>query len=156
MILNVRTLGLNAVVIGRSHNVGLPIQIILGADSAKGGCDMTTSLCHRHTPVSQLHSALASAHLVVSAAGVPRLLHRNIVRPGAVIIDVGLNRVAGKLVGDAADNVREVASVVTPVPGGVGPCTVASLMHNTLLAAKSLQGAFVTNQTLTPQTSMSF
>ena len=134
---------MNAVIIGRSHNVGLPIQIILGADGVKGGCDMTTTLCHRHTPLAQLHSALASAHLVVSAAGVPGLLHRNIIRPGSVIIDVGLNRVSGRLVGDAADNVREVASLVTPVPGGVGPCTVACLMHNTFIAAKAtLQGTF--------------
>jgi len=128
---------MNAVIVGRSHNVGLPIQILLGADSVKGGFDMTTTLCHRHTPVSQLNSAVSAADLLVTAAGVPGLVHKNIIKPGAVIIDVGLNRVAGKLVGDAHTNVREVASLVTPVPGGVGPCTVACLMHNTLLAART-------------------
>ena len=117
---------MNAVIVGRSHNVGLPIQILLGADSVKGGFDMTTTLCHRHTPVSQLNSAVSAADLLVTAAGnigqsykvfsscinlvpgVPGLVHKNIIKPGAVIIDVGLNRVAGKLVGDAHTNVREV------------------------------------------------
>ena len=78
---------------------------------------------------------------MVSAAGVPGLLHRNIIKPGAVIVDVGLNRVAGgKVTGDCARSVREVAAVVTPVPGGVGPNTVACLMHNTFLAARRQRG----------------
>ena len=149
------TLGKTAVVVGRSHNVGLPIQTVLAADGAKGGCDLTTVLCHRHTPGHTLHAALATADLVVSAAGVPGLVTGSHLKPGAVVIDVGLSRVAGRLVGDADPSVREVrrgqpqsllaipsrptgqvASVVTPVPGGVGPCTVACLMANTLLAAR--------------------
>ena len=78
---------------------------------------------------------------MVSAAGVPGLLHSNIIKPGAVIVDVGLNRVeGGKVTGDCARSVREVAAVVTPVPGGVGPNTVACLMHNTFLAARIQRG----------------
>ena len=74
---------------------------------------------------------------MVSAAGVPGLLHQNIIKPGSVIIDVGLNRVEGRRVtGDCDVSVRRVASLVTPVPGGVGPVTVACLMHNTSLAAR--------------------
>jgi methylenetetrahydrofolate dehydrogenase(NAD+)/5,10-methenyltetrahydrofolate cyclohydrolase len=139
--LNLPTLGRNAVVIGRSHNVGLPISIILGADMSKGGFDMTTVSCHRATPTHQLARACLGADLIVSAAGVPGLLNKYLVKPGAVLIDVGLNRIrtaAGKnvVVGDMNKDVKEVAGVVTPVPGGVGPCTVACLMYNTLLAAK--------------------
>jgi len=134
------TFGGSAVVIGRSHNVGLPIQVILGADSSKGGLDMTTTLCHRHTPPHELARLLRSADMIVTAAGVPGIIHKNLLKPGCVVVDVGLNRITdttgkNKVVGDAHKNVREVASVVTPVPGGVGPCTVACLMHNTLIAA---------------------
>jgi len=130
----------NAVVIGRSHNVGLPIQIILGSDRCKGGFDMTVTLCHRNTPPADLITALSSADLVVSAAGVPGLLHKNIIKPGAVVIDVGLNRVEGnKVTGDCERSVREVAGLLTPVPGGVGPVTVACLMYNTWLAATQQQ-----------------
>jgi len=140
--LDIPTFGRSAVVIGRSHNVGLPIQVILGADSSKGGLDMTTTLCHRHTPPTELARVLRSAELVVSAAGIPGIIHKHVLRPGCIVVDVGLNRVTdgagdNKVVGDADKNVREVASVVTPVPGGVGPCTVACLMHNTLQAAKN-------------------
>jgi len=142
--LGTTTFGGSAVVIGRSHNVGLPIQVILGADSSKGGLDMTTTLCHRHTPPAELARVLKTADLIVSAAGVPGIVHKNLLKPGCVVVDVGLNRVTdtsgqNKVVGDAHKNVREVASVVTPVPGGVGPCTVACLMHNTLQAAKTLK-----------------
>ena len=111
------------------------------------------TLCHRNTPPADLIASLSSAgnkrisltnphypqhsDLVVSAAGVPGLLHKNIIKPGSVIIDVGLNRVAGnKVTGDCHPSVRTVASLVTPVPGGVGPVTVACLMHNTSLAAR--------------------
>ncbi|XP_023344615.1 bifunctional methylenetetrahydrofolate dehydrogenase/cyclohydrolase, mitochondrial isoform X2 [Eurytemora carolleeae] len=135
------TLGKNAVVIGRSHNVGLPISIILGADMTKGGFDMTTVSCHRATPTHQLTRACLGADLIVSAAGVPGLVNKYLIKPGSILIDVGLNRIrtaAGKniVVGDMTKDVNEVAGVVTPVPGGVGPCTVACLMYNTLLAAK--------------------
>jgi len=140
--LNMHTFGLSAVVIGRSHNVGLPIQVILGADRLKGGFDMTTTLCHRHTPPEKLKSVLASSDVVISAAGVQGIIHKDIIKPGCIVIDVGLNRIQdssgkNKVVGDADVNVCEVASAVTPVPGGVGPCTVACLMLNTFKAATS-------------------
>jgi len=135
------TVGRRAVVIGRSHNVGLPISILLGADVHKGGFDMTTVSCHRATPPAQLSSLCRSADLIVSAAGVTGLVDKDMVRPGTVLIDVGLNRHRtpdGKdiVVGDIHKNVQEVDCIVTPVPGGVGPCTVACLMYNTLVAAQ--------------------
>jgi len=133
--------GKKAVVVGRSHNVGLPIQILLGSDAVKGGLDMTVTLCHRYTPPEDLAQAVQASDLVVSAAGVPGIITREMVKPGAVLVDVGLTRVChlGKnlVVGDVHREARQVASLVTPVPGGVGPCTVACLMANTLRAAAS-------------------
>ena len=76
---------------------------------------MTTTLCHRHTPTTQLHRCLGSADVVVTAAGVPGLVHANIVKPGAVVIDVGLSRVGTKVVGDASQNVREVKHAISVV-----------------------------------------
>jgi len=149
--LEMKTVGLNAVVIGRSHNVGLPISIILGADISKGGFDMTTVSCHRATAPKQLVKACRRADIIVSAAGVPGLVNPDMVKPGAVLIDVGLNRHRtndGKdiVIGDMTKDVRKVASVVTPVPGGVGPCTVACLMLNTLKAAVLQTQAAVVNK----------
>lgn len=133
--------GKKAVVVGRSHNVGLPIQILLGSDSVKGGLDMTVTLCHRYTPPEDLTDAVQASDLVVSAAGVPGIITKEMVKPGAVLVDVGLTRVChlGKnlVVGDIHREARQVAALVTPVPGGVGPCTVACLMANTLRAASS-------------------
>jgi len=141
----IETYGRTAVVIGRSHNVGLPIAIILGADKEKGGFDMTTISCHRATPSETLASVCRSADVIVSAAGVPDLVDKSMVKPGACLIDVGLNRVkseTGKDIvrGDFNKNVSQVDCKLTPVPGGVGPCTVAFLMYNTLLAAKLQAG----------------
>ena len=134
--------GLNACVAGRSHNVGLPIAMILAHDAIKGGLDLTTTICHRYTPPERLAAAVRAADVVVTAAGVPNLIKPDIVKPGAVVIDVGINRLADtstgktKLVGDVHPDVTEVAGWMTPVPGGVGPCTVACLLYNTVLAAK--------------------
>ena len=139
---DIRFKGLNAVVAGRSHNVGLPIGVILQADRVKGGLDLTTTICHRYTPPEQLFKAVRNADVVVSAAGVPGLITKEMVKPGACVIDVGINRVidpnteTAKIVGDVAPDVAEVAGWMTPVPGGVGPCTVACLLYNTVLAAK--------------------
>ena len=102
------TLGKNAVVIGRSHNVGLPVHILLSADASKGGLELTSTLCHRHTPPPELARAVSRADLVVSAAGVGSLVTRDMVSPGAVVIDVGLSRREGRLVGDCDLGVREV------------------------------------------------
>merc|ERR1712083_999393 len=133
--------GKKAVVVGRSHNVGLPIQILLGSDSAKGGLDMTVTLCHRYTPPEDLFDTVQASDLVVSAAGVPGIITSEMVKPGAVLVDVGLTRVChlgrNLVVGDVHRDARQVASLVTPIPGGVGPCTVACLMANTLRAAAS-------------------
>ena len=134
--------GKNAVVVGRSLNVGLPISLLLAADRKKGGLDMTTTICHRGTV--DIGRFISSGDVVVSAAGVPNLVRPEMVKPGAVVIDVGLNRIEveeggkkkRKLVGDCHRDVRNVAGALTPVPGGVGPCTVACLLLNTVLAAQ--------------------
>jgi 5,10-methylene-tetrahydrofolate dehydrogenase/methenyl tetrahydrofolate cyclohydrolase len=122
--------GRQAAVIGRSHNVGLPIQvtvaflesntlqILLGSDSAGGGLDMTTTLCHRHTPPADLARAVRAADLVVAAAGVPGIVTADMVRPGATVVDVGLSRVChlgrDTVVGDVAKEVRQVRRSAGP------------------------------------------
>ena len=133
-------LGKNAVVAGRSHNVGLPIAMILQADGIKGGLDLTTTICHRYTPNKELVEAVSKADVVVSAAGVPGLIKPEFVKPGAIVVDVGINRIKvdgkNKIVGDVHPDVANVAGYMTPVPGGVGPCTVACLLYNTVIAAR--------------------
>ena len=133
-------LGKNAVVAGRSHNVGLPIAMILQADGIKGGLDLTTTICHRYTPNDELVQAVSKADVVVSAAGVPGLIKPEFVKPGAIVVDVGINRIKvdgkNKIVGDVHPDVANVAGYMTPVPGGVGPCTVACLLYNTVIAAR--------------------
>lgn len=167
---NIETFGRNAVVVGRSKHVGLPIALLLHADGKgtefyeyynfirtykipeykvltvnhlvdkTGALDMTTTICHRHTPHTELEKHTKLADLVVVAAGIPGLITKDMIKPGACVIDVGITRVkAGdgyKLVGDVDfENVKEVAGHITPVPGGVGPMTVAMLMKNTISVA---------------------
>lgn len=102
---------------------------------------MTTTICHRHTPHTELEKFTKLADLIVAAAGVPGLITKEMIKPGACIIDVGITRVKTaddkyRLVGDVDfDSVKEVAGHITPVPGGVGPMTVAMLMKNTVTAA---------------------
>ncbi|XP_022204288.2 bifunctional methylenetetrahydrofolate dehydrogenase/cyclohydrolase, mitochondrial [Nilaparvata lugens] len=146
------TVGKNAVVCGRSKNVGLPIAMLLHADG-KGetnAMDATTTICHRNTPPDQLATFTRLADIIVTATGIPNLIKADMVKKGACVIDVGITRVLDKesgkhiLVGDVDfEGVKEVAGYITPVPGGVGPMTVAMLMKNTLKAAKrhSLQKA---------------
>jgi methylenetetrahydrofolate dehydrogenase(NAD+)/5,10-methenyltetrahydrofolate cyclohydrolase len=135
--------GLNACVAGRSHNVGMPIAMILAHDAIKGGLDLTTTICHRYTPPEEFAAAVATADVIVTAAGVPSMVTREMVKPGVIIVDVGINSIIDphtgkrKLVGDVHPDVAEVAGWMTPVPGGVGPCTVACLLHNTVLGAKN-------------------
>ena len=135
--------GLNACIAGRSHNVGMPIAMILAHDAIKGGLDLTTTICHRYTPTEKFAAAVANADVIITAAGVPSLVKPEMVKPGVVIVDVGINATIDpetgkrKLVGDVHADVAEVAGWMTPVPGGVGPCTVACLLHNTVLAAKN-------------------
>ena len=122
--------GAHAVVIGRSNTVGKPMALLLLQANA------TVTLCHSATPDLAWHTR--QAHVVVAAVGRVDTLTGSMVKPGAVVIDVGINRdAAGKLCGDVNfASVSEVASHVTPVPGGVGPMTIAMLMLNTVEAAE--------------------
>jgi methylenetetrahydrofolate dehydrogenase (NADP+)/methenyltetrahydrofolate cyclohydrolase len=128
--------GQNAVVIGRSFLVGRPLALMM----ASKGVDATVTMAHSRTP--QLAEVTRSADILVAAVGVPRLVTAEYVKPGAAVIDVGVNRVEDGLTGDVDfDSVREVAGSITPVPGGVGPMTRAMLLSNTLEAAKARRGA---------------
>lgn len=130
----------HAVVVGASNIVGRPISILLSKEDGEGKA--TTTVCHKYTKDLTQHTI--SADIIVVAAGQPNLIKGEMVKEGVVIIDVGINRVADEskdrgysLVGDCHfESVKEKASWITPVPGGVGPMTVAMLMKNTLLAAK--------------------
>jgi methylenetetrahydrofolate dehydrogenase (NADP+) / methenyltetrahydrofolate cyclohydrolase len=125
--------GAEAVVVGRSKLVGRPLASLLIARSA------TVTVCHSRT--RDLAGTSARADVLVAAVGVPRLIGRDAVKPGAVVIDVGMNRTEEGLAGDVDfDAVAEIASAITPVPGGVGPMTIAMLMVNTLAAAKARSG----------------
>ena len=131
----VETAGRHAVVIGRSDIVGKPMATLL----AQKGWDATVTLAHSRTP--DLPAVCRSADLLVAAVGRPRMITADWVKPGAAVIDVGINRLGddegGGLVGDVDYGpVAEVAGWITPVPGGVGPMTVAMLLHNALEAAR--------------------
>ncbi len=122
--------GARAVVIGRSILVGRPMAaLLLGADA-------TVTICHSKS--RDLAERVAEADLVVAAIGKPEAISGRWIKPGATVIDVGINRLAdGRLVGDVEFSVAvERAAAITPVPGGVGPLTIAYLLHNTVLAAK--------------------
>ena len=135
------TKGRNAVVVGRSNIVGKPAALLLMRD-ARGG-NATVTVTHRYT--ADLKSITRRADILVVAAGKPRLITADMVQPGAVVIDVGINRVEDpeapkgyRLVGDVAfDEVAEIAAAITPVPGGVGPMTITMLLRNTLDAARA-------------------
>ena len=118
--------GKNATIVGRSILVGKPMAALLN------NANMTTTLASRHT--QDLGAATRQADVLVVAAGSPHLIKKEDVKPGAVVIDVGINRLpSGKLTGDVDfENVQDIASLITPVPGGVGPMTIASLMEQTV------------------------
>jgi methylenetetrahydrofolate dehydrogenase (NADP+)/methenyltetrahydrofolate cyclohydrolase len=118
--------GARAVVVGRSNIVGKPIALLLLAENA------TVTMCHSRT--RDLPAVVREADVVVAAVGRAAVVTREMVKAGAAVIDVGINRVDGKVVGDVAEDVREVAGHLTPVPGGVGPMTIASLLRNTVRA----------------------
>lgn len=125
--------GQHVVVIGRSEIVGKPIGIMLLQKAAVA--DATVTICHSRT--RHLAEIARTADILIAAIGKPEFVTADMVKPGAVVIDVGVNRVGEKLVGDVAfEPVREVASFLTPVPGGVGPMTIAMVLQNTLTAAK--------------------
>ncbi|OBS57976.1 hypothetical protein A6R68_10910 [Neotoma lepida] len=141
------TLGKNVVVAGRSKNVGMPIAMLLHTDGAheRPGGDATVTISHRYTPKEQLKKHTILADIVISAAGIPNLITADMIKEGAAVIDVGINRVQDpvtgkpKLVGDVDfEGVKKKAGYITPVPGGVGPMTVAMLMKNTIIAAKKV------------------
>ena len=134
----IETAGRHAVIVGRSDIVGKPLALLL-ASRGPGG-DATVTICHSRS--ADLAGVTRQADILVAAVGRPRLVTADMVKPGSAVIDVGINRIVGpdgtgKLVGDVDfDAVREVAGWISPVPGGVGPLTVAMLLANTLLAAE--------------------
>ena len=122
--------GAEVVVVGRGVTVGRPLGLLLTRRSENA----TVTLCH--TGTRDLASHLRRADVVVAAAGVPGLVAADLVRPGAAVLDVGITRIDGRLVGDVDPSVREVAGHVAPMPGGVGPMTRAMLLTNVVEAAE--------------------
>ena len=134
----VETKGRTALVIGRSRNVGMPQAILL----ASKGADATVTIGHSRT--NDMMAQCQQADIIVAAVGRPNMVKKSWIKPGAVVVDVGINRVEDEtsskgyiLVGDVEKSANEVASWITPVPGGVGPMTVAMLMENTVVAAEN-------------------
>ncbi|HUG31874.1 MAG TPA: bifunctional methylenetetrahydrofolate dehydrogenase/methenyltetrahydrofolate cyclohydrolase FolD [Acidimicrobiia bacterium] len=135
----IETSGARAVIVGRSFLVGRPLAMML----SERGADSTVSVAHSRT--EDLAAITREADILVAAAGSPRLLGADHVKPGATVIDVGINRTDEGLVGDVDfDAVVDVAGAITPVPGGVGPMTRAMLLANTLSAAQSRRAAAAT------------
>ncbi len=139
---NITTTGKHCVIIGRSNIVGRPLSVLLSHNSEPGNC--TVTLCHSKTPDLAFHTL--QADILISAIGIPALIKKNMVKKGAVVIDVGTTRIEDptkksgfSIVGDVDyHNVAPICSAITPVPGGVGPMTRAMLMLNTLMAAKKV------------------
>lgn len=120
--------GKEAVVVGRSNIVGKPMAMML----LQANC--TVTICHSHTVNLAQHTR--NADILVAAVGKPGFITKSMVKPGAVVIDVGINRVNGKVVGDVMPDVADVAGYITPVPGGVGKMTIVELLENTVEAAE--------------------
>ncbi len=140
--MGVQLKGANAVVLGRSNIVGMPAALLLVRR------DATVTICHSRT--KDLPGVIRQADVLIAAVGRAKMVKGDWVKPGAVVIDVGINRIddpthpkGSRLVGDVDyDEVKEVAGAITPVPGGVGPMTIAMLMQNTMRAAKIAMGDF--------------
>ena len=138
------TAGKHAVILGRSQIVGLPLALLLSRNASPGNA--TVTICHSKTPNPEVLTR--QADILVAALGIPEFVKADMVKPGAVIIDVGINRIPDeskksgyRLVGDVHfESVAPIASAITPVPGGVGPMTIAALMENTLRAARISHG----------------
>jgi len=138
----ISTSGKNAVVLGRSNLVGRPIATLLSSK----GWDATVTVCHSRT--NEMAEVTSQADILIVAIGIPEFVKANMVKPGAVVIDVGINRIddpnkakGTRLVGDVAfEEVAAKSSFITPVPGGVGPMTIAMLMVNTVNAARWQNG----------------
>ena len=129
--------GAEVVVVGRGITVGRPLGLLLTRRTENA----TVTLCH--TGTRDLAAHLRAADIVVAAAGVPSLVTKDVVKPGAAVLDVGVSRVDGKIAGDVAPDVVEVAGHVAPNPGGVGPMTRAMLLQNVVLAAEQAAAADV-------------
>ena len=135
--MGIRTDGARAVVVGRSNIVGKPVSLLL----ARRECNATVTICH--TGTKNLPSVTREADILIAAVGKPAVITADMIKPGAVVIDVGVNRIPDstkksgfRLVGDVDfEAAKEVASYITPVPKGVGPMTIAMLMQNVLEAA---------------------
>jgi methylenetetrahydrofolate dehydrogenase (NADP+)/methenyltetrahydrofolate cyclohydrolase len=136
----IETTGKNAVVIGRSNIVGRPMSILLSGNTPQGNC--TVTLCHSRT--KELETHCKQADIIVAALGKPEFLQANMIKKGAVVIDVGITRVNDntkksgfRLLGDVHfESVAPLCSWITPVPGGVGPMTIAALLKNTFQACQ--------------------
>ncbi len=134
----IETAGKNCVVVGRSNIVGTPLSLLLGKNTSPGNCTVTLA----HSRSENIKEICLGADILVAAVGIPGFITADMVKPGAVVIDVGTTRVEDasrergwRLVGDVDyENVAPITSAITPVPGGVGPMTIASLMINTLKA----------------------
>jgi methylenetetrahydrofolate dehydrogenase (NADP+) / methenyltetrahydrofolate cyclohydrolase len=127
--------GARAAIVGRSKIVGKPLALLLLAANA------TVTVCHTRT--RELASVVREADVVVAAAGRAETVTAPMIKPGATVVDVGINRVDGRLVGDVAEEARDVAGLLTPVPGGVGPMTIAMLLVNTVRASRYQAGELV-------------
>lgn len=140
--MNIETSGKHCVIIGRSNIVGKPLSILMSSKKVNS----TVTICH--TGTKDVASIVKQADIIVAAAGHPMTVTKDMVKPGAVVIDVGVNRIPDsskksgfRLVGDVEyEGISQVASYITPVPGGVGPMTIAMLMVNTLEAALNQNG----------------
>jgi methylenetetrahydrofolate dehydrogenase (NADP+)/methenyltetrahydrofolate cyclohydrolase len=134
----IKTTGMNCVVIGRSNIVGTPMSLLLSRNAEPGNC--TVTLCHSKT--KNMKEICQAADIIIAAIGQPKFVTADMVKPGAIIVDVGINRIESsetksgfRLVGDVDfENVKDICSFITPVPGGVGLMTICALMKNTLLA----------------------
>ncbi|MCI0379201.1 MAG: bifunctional methylenetetrahydrofolate dehydrogenase/methenyltetrahydrofolate cyclohydrolase FolD [Gemmataceae bacterium] len=130
---NIAIEGRHVVIVGRSNIVGKPLALILMQKAA--GANATVTVCHSKS--ERLGEITKQADIVIAAIGQTHFLKADMVRPGAVVVDVGINRLPGGLTGDVDfAAVEKVASAITPVPGGVGPMTITMLLHNTLQAAR--------------------
>jgi len=140
---NLPVAGKHVVVVGRSEIVGKPLALLMmqrDSHLGEGAANATVTICHSRTP--NLADVTRSADVLIAAIGKPRMITGEMVRRGAIVVDVGINRVGDKLVGDCDfASVAEVASHLTPVPGGIGPLTIVMLLENTLRAAELRTGA---------------
>ena len=133
----ISTAGKTALVVGRSRNVGMPMAVLL----ASRGADATVTIAHSKT--SDMKAQCQQADILIAAVGKPNMIKKSWIKTGAVVIDIGINRVDDTndsrgyvLIGDVEKSASEIASWMTPVPGGVGPMTVAMLMENTVMATE--------------------